>query len=131
MIPAMARRISCRKVDSQFFAIFGVGTVSGTTARTEGPGRGRALLPERLVSGYEAFLGGRFRHEQDRFHHLAKAGQTPRIMLIGCCDSRVSPEVIFDAEPGELFVLRNIANLVPPYGPTMICTAPPRRLNSG
>ena len=38
-------------------------------------------------------------------------------MLIGCCDSRVSPEVIFDAEPGELFVLRNIANLVPPYGP--------------
>jgi len=91
--------------------------VSGTTARTEGPGGGRALLPERLVSGYEAFLGGRFRHEQDRFHHLAEAGQTPRIMLIGCCDSRVSPEVIFDAELGELFVLRNIANLVPPYGP--------------
>jgi carbonic anhydrase len=91
--------------------------MSGTIARTEDPGRGRALLPERLVSGYEAFLGGRFRHEQDRFRHLAEAGQKPRIMLIGCCDSRVSPEVIFDAEPGELFVLRNIANLVPPYGP--------------
>jgi carbonic anhydrase len=48
---------------------------------------------------------------------LAEAGQNPRIMLIGCCDSRVSPEVIFDARPGELFVVRNIANLVPPYGP--------------
>ena len=48
---------------------------------------------------------------------MAEAGQNPRIMLIGCCDSRVSPEVIFDAKPGELFVVRNIANLVPPYGP--------------
>ena len=91
--------------------------MSGTIARTEGPGRDGTLLPERLVSGYEAFLGGRFTRELDRFHHLAEAGQKPRIMLIGCCDLRVSPEVIFDAEPGELFVLRNIANLVPPYGP--------------
>ncbi|QBR71751.1 carbonate dehydratase [Beijerinckiaceae bacterium] len=81
---------------------------------TEGRG---ALLPERLVSGYEAFLSGRFKREQDRFHALAEAGQKPRIMLIGCCDSRVSPEVIFDAAPGELFVVRNIANLVPPYAP--------------
>jgi carbonic anhydrase len=79
---------------------------------------GHALLPDRLVSGYEAFLGGRFAYEQERFHHLAEAGQSPRIMLIGCCDSRVSPEVIFDARPGELFVVRNIANLVPPYGPS-------------
>ncbi|WOJ89203.1 carbonic anhydrase [Methylocapsa polymorpha] len=77
----------------------------------------RPLLPERLVSGYEAFLSGRFAREQDRFHQLAKAGQSPRIMLIGCCDSRVSPEVIFDAGPGEIFVLRNVANLVPPYAP--------------
>jgi len=82
-----------------------------------GPGLVPKLLPERLISGYEAFLGGRFVREQDRFRHLASAGQTPRIMLIGCCDSRVSPEVIFDAAPGEIFVVRNIANLVPPYGP--------------
>jgi Carbonic anhydrase len=106
-------------------------TVTGTTSRTASPERGRTLLPERLVSGYEAFLGGRFTREQDRFRHLAEAGQKPRIMLIGCCDSRVSPEVSFDAEPGELFIVRNIANLVPPYARTMICTAPPRRLNSG
>jgi carbonic anhydrase len=77
----------------------------------------RPVLPERLVSGYEAFLGGRFAREHDRFQHLAEAGQNPRILLIGCCDSRVSPEVIFDAGPGEIFVVRNVANLVPPYAP--------------
>jgi len=77
----------------------------------------RPFLPERLVSGYEAFLGGRFAREQDRFRHLAEVGQTPRIMMIACCDSRVSPEVIFDAGPGEIFVVRNVANLVPPYAP--------------
>ncbi len=81
-------------------------------------GNGQRLLPSRLVEGYESFLGGRFAREQDRFRQLAAAGQKPRILLIGCCDSRVSPEVIFDASPGELFVVRNIANLVPPYGPS-------------
>lgn len=88
------------------------------TSQTTRSGGGHTLLPARLVSGYEAFLGGRFPYEQERFHHLAEAGQSPRTMLIGCCDSRVSPEVIFDARPGELFVVRNIANLVPPYGPS-------------
>ena len=75
------------------------------------------LLPDRLIRGYESFLGSRFPYEQERFRHLAEEGQNPRIMLIGCCDSRVSPEVIFDVRPGELFVVRNIANLVPPYCP--------------
>ena len=88
-----------------------------TTPISPDSGPGRLLLPDRLVEGYGSFLKGHFAHEQDRFRHLAVAGQTPRMMLIGCCDSRVSPEVIFDAEPGELFVVRNIANLVPPYAP--------------
>lgn len=77
----------------------------------------RTLLPLRLIEGYEVFLGGRFRRERDRYGELAKTGQKPKVLLIGCCDSRVSPEVIFDAAPGEIFVVRNVANLVPPYRP--------------
>ncbi|MDF2118104.1 carbonic anhydrase [Roseiarcaceae bacterium H3SJ34-1] len=74
-------------------------------------------FPASLESGYRAFLGGRFGAEQTRFRELAEGGQNPRVMLVGCCDSRVSPEVIFDARPGEIFVVRNVANLVPPYAP--------------
>jgi carbonic anhydrase len=72
-------------------------------------------FPQRLIDGYDAFANGRLQSEQDRYRELAEHGQTPEIMVIGCCDSRVSPEVIFDARPGELFVVRNVANLVPPY----------------
>jgi carbonic anhydrase len=74
-------------------------------------------FPQRLVEGYSAFRAGRLHTEQDRYRELAEAGQKPETMVIGCCDSRVSPEVIFDARPGELFVVRNVANLVPPYAP--------------
>jgi carbonic anhydrase len=73
--------------------------------------------PKRLLEGYRAFSAGRLQTEQDRFRQLAERGQSPEIMVIGCSDSRVSPEVIFDAHPGELFVIRNVANLVPPYTP--------------
>ena len=74
-------------------------------------------LPARLIEGYEAFRSNRLPAEQSRYRDLAEQGQSPEIMVIGCCDSRVSPEVIFDARPGELFVVRNVANLVPPYSP--------------
>jgi hypothetical protein len=74
-------------------------------------------FPKRLLEGYRAFSAGRLQTEQNRFRQLAERGQSPEIMVIGCSDSRVSPEVIFDAHPGELFVIRNVANLVPPYTP--------------
>ncbi|MEA2760149.1 MAG: carbonic anhydrase [Methylobacteriaceae bacterium] len=75
------------------------------------------MFPERLAQGYRAFLDGRFSDERSRYAMLAESGQKPEIMVIGCIDSRVSPEVIFDAAPGELLVVRNVANLVPRYEP--------------
>jgi carbonic anhydrase len=73
------------------------------------------MFPERLAKGYRSFLGGRFVSERARYQELAGSGQSPSIMVIGCVDSRVSPEVIFDAAPGELLVARNVANLVPAF----------------
>jgi carbonic anhydrase len=74
-------------------------------------------FPQRLIDGYSAFRSERLPQEQTRFRELAEHGQRPEIMVIGCCDSRCAPELIFDAGPGEVFVSRNIANLVPPYTP--------------
>ncbi|HRJ70415.1 MAG TPA: carbonic anhydrase [Beijerinckiaceae bacterium] len=74
-------------------------------------------LPQRLIEGYSTFRHNRLPRERERFEEMARDGQKPEIMVIACCDSRVSPEVIFDARPGELFVVRNIANLVPPFAP--------------
>jgi carbonic anhydrase len=75
-------------------------------------------LPDRLSEGYRAFIETRLALERSRFERLAAAGQRPDVMLIGCCDSRVAPEVIFDSHPSEIFVVRNVANLVPPYNPS-------------
>lgn len=74
-------------------------------------------LPERLLAGYRNFMAGRYSAESGRYRSLAKDGQSPQTMVIACCDSRAAPETIFDSGPGELFVVRNVANLVPPYAP--------------
>ena len=74
-------------------------------------------FPKSLLEGYNAFATQRLPAEQNRYRELSVKGQSPEVMVIGCCDSRVSPEVIFDVGPGELFVVRNIANLVPTYQP--------------
>ncbi len=74
-------------------------------------------FPEHLLEGYRAFATQRLPAEQNRYRELSVKGQFPEVMVIGCCDSRVSPEAIFDVGPGELFVVRNIANLVPVYQP--------------
>jgi len=71
-------------------------------------------FPQQLLDGYRAFLIGRLRHEQDRYRGLAESGQSPQIVLIGCCDSRVDPALLLDCDPGDIFVIRNVANLVPP-----------------
>lgn len=69
---------------------------------------------EDLHAGYRRFREGRFTEARDRYRHLSEQGQSPGVMLVACCDSRADPGLIFDAGPGELFVLRNVANLVPP-----------------
>jgi carbonic anhydrase len=74
-------------------------------------------FPKNLLDGYRTFTSQRLPTEQSRYRELSESGQAPEVMVIGCCDSRVSPEVIFDAGPGELFVVRNVANLVPVYQP--------------
>jgi carbonic anhydrase len=70
----------------------------------------------RLLSGYQRFRSNRWPDERERFERLSQ-GQEPRALVIACSDSRVAPTMIFGAGPGELFVVRNVANLVPPYAP--------------
>ena len=72
------------------------------------------MFPQRLLNGYNNFLNGRMEKERHLYKQLGQRGQVPDIMVISCGDSRVAPEIIFDAGPGEIFVVRNIANLVPP-----------------
>jgi carbonic anhydrase len=74
-------------------------------------------FPSYLIDGYNSFMGGRYIDERERYRSLAEQGQNPSTMVIACSDSRSAPETIFDAGPGELFVVRNVANMVPPYEP--------------
>jgi carbonic anhydrase len=70
-----------------------------------------------LIEGFKRFRANFFEEHRRLFEALALRGQNAKVLLIGCCDSRVDPAIIFDAQPGEMFVLRNVANLVPPYAP--------------
>jgi carbonic anhydrase len=78
-----------------------------------------SLLPSttmsRLISGYRAFRAGRWQAEHERYVELARDGQRPETLVIACSDSRSDPATIFNARPGELFVVRNIAAIVPPF----------------
>ena len=74
-------------------------------------------FPQELINGYATFIRGPYAEAEGKYKKLAREGQSPKVMIIACCDSRAAPETIFDAGPGELFVLRNIANLVPPFEP--------------
>jgi carbonic anhydrase len=70
-----------------------------------------------LIDGYRRFRTGGYAAQRARWDSLALQGQDPKVMVIACSDSRVDPSTIFDTEPGQMFVVRNVANLVPPYEP--------------
>jgi len=74
-------------------------------------------FPVDLIEGYRRYTDERLPEERRRLAQLARLGQAPRAMVIGCCDSRAAPETVFSTGPGELFVVRNVANIVPPYAP--------------
>jgi carbonic anhydrase len=75
------------------------------------------MLPNGLVDGYRLYREARLPQDRGRLAQLAVLGQAPQAFIIACCDSRTSPESLFSTGPGELFVLRNVANVVPPYQP--------------
>jgi carbonic anhydrase len=70
-----------------------------------------------LLAGYRRFRTNGWPHQRQVFESLARHGQDPRALVVACVDSRVDPAMIFDAAPGELLTIRNVANLVPPYAP--------------
>lgn len=72
---------------------------------------------DRLIAGYARFRANGWPERRQLFERLAASGQHPRALVVCCVDSRVDPAMIFDAAPGELLTLRNVANLIPPYAP--------------
>ena len=70
---------------------------------------------DRLMEGFSRFRQNYFGEDRELYEQLTKQGQTPKTIIVGCCDSRVDPAIITDCNPGDLFTIRNVANLVPPY----------------
>ncbi len=71
-------------------------------------------MQNKLIKGYSRFRNGYYKQNRERLEELAEK-QTPGVAMISCCDSRVDPSILFDLEPGDIFGIRNVANLVPPF----------------
>lgn len=71
----------------------------------------------KILQGYKAFRDKYAHGDSSVMQYLSNYGQKPKIMVVACCDSRVDPALILQCDPGDLFVVRNVANIVPPYEP--------------
>ncbi len=109
--PALSGHASqrCTRVASAY----AFGQLSAPFGRATNPTM--SSFPEHLADRFRRFKQRHFLPNAEQYEELATYGQTPDAMIISCSDSRVDPETIFGAMPGELFVVRNVANLVPPY----------------
>jgi carbonic anhydrase len=76
---------------------------------------------EDLLEGYRSFRQSVWPERRKLFEELAEIGQRPQAVVVACSDSRVDPTMIFNVAPGELFVIRNVAALIPPYAPDAAC----------
>lgn len=70
---------------------------------------------KKLLKGYQAFRDKYAHGDKSVMQHLSRHGQKPEVMIVSCCDARVDPALILQCDPGDLFVVRNVANIVPPY----------------
>ncbi|MCX7193604.1 MAG: carbonic anhydrase [Proteobacteria bacterium] len=89
------------------------GLVAGVAAEESAPAAS-PHWPQPLIEGFLRFRDNHFPSDDIEYSRLFAEGQKPKFLIVGCCDSRVDPAIIFNCAPGELFVLRNVANIVPP-----------------
>ncbi|MFA6970832.1 MAG: carbonic anhydrase [Gallionella sp.] len=92
------------------------GTADASVRQMDAPkkGAGAERWPQPLIEGFLRFRDNHFPSDDIEYLRLFAEGQKPKFLVVGCCDSRVDPAIIFNCAPGELFVVRNVANIVPP-----------------